>query len=87
MVVLTGNSELKLTRGDAVFAIYPDTTSFYPATVVQPPPRRTTSGSANSVEPFCTVHFVDDSDEHGITHEKAVLMKHVMLPPYGVAAP
>jgi hypothetical protein len=39
------------------------------------------------VEPFCTVHFVDDSDEHGVTHEKAVLMKHIMLPPFGAAAP
>jgi hypothetical protein len=54
-----------------IYAIYPDTTSFYPATVVQSP-RKT----------FVMVNFKDDGDEHGVTHDKAVLLKHVMRPPY-----
>jgi len=29
------------------------------------------------------VHFKDDGDENGITHAKAVPMKHVMKVPYG----
>lgn len=66
-----------MSRGDTVFAVYPDTTSFYQATVVQTP--RKVSGNSS----FAMVQFVDDSDEHGITHEKAVLLRHVMRPPYG----
>jgi hypothetical protein len=67
-----------LSRGDVVFAVYPDTTSFYQATVVQAPRKVSGGGS------FAMVHFIDDSDEHGVTHDKAVLMNHVMRPPYGV---
>jgi hypothetical protein len=65
-----------LSRGDTVFAVYPDTTSFYQATIVQAPRKASGAGS------FAMVNFVDDSDEHGITHDKAVLLKHIMLPPY-----
>lgn len=75
-VVILGEME-KLGKGDAVLAVYPDTTSFYQATVTQPP--RKVSGGRN----FVMVSFVDDSDEHGITHDKAVPLQHVMLPPYG----
>jgi len=28
------------------------------------------------------VNFKDDGDENGVTHDKAVLMKHVMRVPY-----
>ena len=28
------------------------------------------------------VTFIDDSDEYGITHDKAVPLQHVMAPPY-----
>ena len=58
-----------------IFAVYPDTTSFYQASVVQPPRKVGGGGS------FVMVNFVDDQDEHGITHDKAVLLKHIMLPP------
>ena len=75
VVVLGGNE--RLSKGDTVYAVYPDTTSFYQASVVQGP--RKVSGGGN----FIMVHFVDDSDENGVTHEKAVLMKHVMRLPYG----
>jgi len=76
VIVLEGVE--RLSRGDVIYAVYPDTTSFYQATVVQPP-RKTQGGS-----PFVTVNFIDDSDEHGVTHEKAVLLKHIMRPPIGV---
>jgi len=69
------NTEVKLRAGDTVFAVYPDTTSFYQATVVQVPRKQTGA--------YAMVNFLDDSDEFGITHDKAVPLKHVMLPPYG----
>ena len=75
-VVVLGGVD-KLSRGDVVYAVYPDTTSFYQATVVQAP--RKVSGSSA----FVMVNFVDDGDEHGITHDKAVLLVHVMRPPRG----
>ena len=58
-----------------MFAVYPDTTAFYPATIVQTARKASGGGS------FVMVHFVDDSDEHGITHDKAVLLQNVMRPP------
>jgi hypothetical protein len=73
-VIILGRLE-NLKKGDSVFAVYPDTTSFYQATVVQPPRKVAGGGS------FVMVNFVDDQDEHGITHDKAVLLKHIMLPP------
>lgn len=75
-VVVLGNVE-KLSKGDVIYAVYPDTTSFYQATVVQS--LRKSSGGGS----FVMVNFVDDSDEHGVTHDKAVSLKHVMRPPYG----
>jgi hypothetical protein len=76
-VVVLGEVD-KMTRGDVIFAVYPDTTSFYQATVVQLP-RKANPGA------FVMVHFVDDSDEFGVTHDKAVPLKYIMLPPYGAA--
>lgn len=76
-VVVLGGVD-RLSRGDAIYAVYPDTTSFYQAAVAQPP--RKVSGG----ESFVMVNFKDDADERGITHDKAVLMKHVMRVPYGV---
>uniref|UniRef100_A0A7R9WSY6 SGF29 C-terminal domain-containing protein n=1 Tax=Craspedostauros australis TaxID=1486917 RepID=A0A7R9WSY6_9STRA len=65
-----------LARGDAVFAIYPDTTAFYQATVVQPPGRKSSTGNT-----FVMVNFLDDEDANGIIHDKAILLQHIMLPP------
>ena len=75
-VVVLGGME-KVARGEIVFAVYPDTTSFYQATVVQASRKVTGGGS------FVLVNFVDDADEHGITHDKSVLTQHIMPPPYG----
>ena len=74
-VVVLGGTE-RLSKGDGVFAVYPDTTSFYQAIVVQGPRKVAGGGS------FIMLNFVDDSDEYGVTHDKAVLMKHVMRLPY-----
>ena len=29
------------------------------------------------------VNFLDDSDEFGVTHDKAVPLKYIMMPPFG----
>lgn len=73
-VVILGGVD-RVSKGESIYAVYPDTTSFYQATVVQIPKK-----SPNG-ELFCMVHFKDDGDEHGVTHEKPVLMKHVMRLP------
>jgi SGF29 tudor-like domain len=82
VIILPGNpsrgGDYRVSKGDVVFAIYPDTTSFYKATVVQAPRKQ---GGANSGNQVVMVNFVDDSDEFGITHDKAVPFKHVMPPP------
>ena len=77
MVVL-GTIE-KLSKGDVVFAVYPDTTAFYQASVVQAP--RKTAGT--STINFVMVNFVDDHDEHGNIPNRPVPIQHVMLPPHG----
>jgi hypothetical protein len=74
-VVVLGDVD-KLGKGDVIYAVYPDTTSFYQATVVQVP-RKANPGA------FVMVNFVDDSDEFGVTHDKAVPLKYIMMPPYG----
>jgi SGF29 tudor-like domain len=77
-VVLCGVD--KLSKGEAVFCVYPDTTSFYQATVVQAPRKNQANTGSGS---FVMVNFVDDSDEFGVTHDKAVPLRHVIYPPYG----
>ena len=63
--------------GDVVFAVYPDTTSFYQGTIAQPP-RKAAGGGM-----FVMITFVDDEDAAtGKTLDKAVLLKHVMPPPF-----
>mmetsp|Transcript_11820 Transcript_11820/g.14701 ORF Transcript_11820/g.14701 Transcript_11820/m.14701 type:complete len:355 (-) Transcript_11820:592-1656(-) len=77
-VVILGLGGLEsIRKSDIIYAVYPDTTSFYQATVVQGP-KKVAGGDS-----FVLVHFKDDGDENGITHDKAVLMKHVMRVPYG----
>ncbi|GMH69531.1 hypothetical protein TrVE_jg346 [Triparma verrucosa] len=60
----------QINKSDDVMAVYPDTTSFYPAKVEGV--RKV--GGGNVVY----VVFKDDQDEMGVTHEKPVLLKHVM---------
>ena len=72
VVPLKGMERNKWARGDVVYAVYPDTTSFYHATVSTPP-----------YNGFVMVQFKDDWDANGVTHEKAVLVQHVMKVPPG----
>jgi len=66
---LKGSERTKWTKGDSVYAVYPDTTSFYPATV-----NCTLNG-------LVMVHFNDDWDASGVIHEKAIPAHHVMKAP------
>jgi hypothetical protein len=72
-VVLLSGIDQKLMKGDTVYAVYPDTTAFYQATIINIPKK-----SNNNGDTIVTVQFKDDSDEFGITHEKAVPLKYVM---------
>lgn len=59
----------KWTKGEPVYAVYPDTTSFYPAMV-------------NCMwNGHVMVHFNDDWDASGVIHEKAIPLHHVMKAP------
>lgn len=53
-------SQRKLCKAETVFALYPDTTSFYPATVSAAPRR-----SAMGAEPSVIVQFNGDEDLTG----------------------
>ncbi|VEU34549.1 unnamed protein product [Pseudo-nitzschia multistriata] len=75
VIILERMKNLRI--GDVVFAVYPDTTSFYQGTIAQPP-RKAAGGGM-----FVMVTFVDDEDAAtGKTLDKAVLLKHVMPPPF-----
>lgn len=54
-------SEMK--RGDHVFAVFPETTSFYPATVAKN--SKAPSGSKTDSNWEVVVKFDDDEDDHG----------------------
>ena len=62
----------RLAKGEDVICVYPDTTSFYPATVVQAPRK-----AALNVEPTVVVQFTDDHDDSGQIPHKTVLLRHV----------
>jgi SGF29 tudor-like domain len=76
----------RLSKGDPIYAVYPDTTSFYPATVVVATKKQSIlkqqQQQGQVQQPiFVMVQFVDDADESGITHDKAVPIQHIMIPP------
>ena len=54
-------SQRKLSKGDPIYAIYPDTTSFYKATVAAAPRK----GSLMTDHPTILVQFDGDEDESG----------------------
>jgi len=56
-------------------AVYPDTTSFYEATVAKPAKIDLKSGAGGVVE----VNFKDDHDEFGIIPERPVFLHQVLL--------
>lgn len=70
VIPLKGTERNKWARGDQCYAVYPDTTSFYRATVSTP-----------SFNGFVMVKFKDDWGADGVTQEKAILLQHVMRIP------
>jgi len=78
----------RIGKGEHVFAVYPDTTSFYPAVVTSVP--RKSAGSVAATGPaaaalVCTVQFVDDVDESlgpGITPDRQVPLRHLFRRPH-----
>ena len=62
-------------KGDMVLAVFPDTTSFYRATISKPVKR----SSTGSTEVF--VQFEDDEDETGRTPHRRVGARFVMSNP------
>lgn len=65
----------KIAKGDEIYAVYPDTTSFYPAVVVQGPKKN------NAGVPTLHVQFQGDANEHGITPIVTVPQHYVIRPP------
>jgi hypothetical protein len=63
----------RLAKGEEIIAVYPETTSFYPAVVVQAP----RIGRTLNVEPIVVVQFSDDHDDTGQIPHKTVLLRHV----------
>jgi hypothetical protein len=68
----------RISKGEEVFAVYPDTTSFYPAVVTSVPRR---NASLQSAPLACTVQFNDDADESGVTPDRFVQLRYVIRPP------
>ena len=70
-------NQRKLLKGESIHAIYPDTTSFYPAIVTQ-----ASRKSAMNSEPTVMLQFQGDADENGITPSRTVSLRYVMrIPP------
>lgn len=66
----------KLSKGEEVLAVYPDTTMFYPATVTQAAKR-----SMSNTDPSVTVQFVGDVNEQGeIPHIIVPLTRVIRFP-------
>jgi SAGA-associated factor 29 len=64
------NERIKeFSKGTQVLAMFPDTTSFYPATVVVPPKKKS---------PDYLLQFVDDDDEAGLTPQRKIKPKYVV---------
>ena len=62
----------RLSKGELIYAVYPETTAFYLGSVSQAPRR-----AANGQEPTLAVQFQGDSDENGVTPVRVVALKHV----------
>jgi hypothetical protein len=62
------------TQGEEVYAVYPDTTSFYPG-VINSAPRRNMANRSPTL--YCAVQFVDDFDESGATPDRLVPANYI----------
>jgi SAGA-associated factor 29 len=74
-VMALGQADLfkKLAKGESIYALYPDTTIFYPAVIVQAPKR-----NALSSESIVTVQFFGDEDDLGFTPNRTVPLKYIV---------
>jgi len=77
VIALDTDLQRKLTKGEIVYAVYPDTTSFYPAVVIQAPRK-----SSVTIEPFVLLQFTGDEDETGTVPTKSITIKNVIRMPY-----
>lgn len=80
VVLLNPGSEaqrLKYQKGDEVFAVYPETTSFYLGTIAQPPRRGVGHGGPGHDVPKLAVQFQDDADDTGFTPIRWVPVQHI----------
>jgi hypothetical protein len=77
-VVLLNNGadsqRFKFSKGDEVFAVYPETTSFYVGTISQAPRR---APPLPGEVPRLAIQFQDDADEAGNTPVRWVPVHHV----------
>jgi hypothetical protein len=76
IVLDLAESSQKLSKGEHVLAVFPDTTAFYPATIAAAPRR-----AAAMAEPSVMVQFNDDADETGDTQMRTIPLKHVVRMP------
>lgn len=74
-VLALGQADLmkKISKGENIYALYPDTTIFYPAVIIQAPKR-----SVLSSESIVTVQFLGDEDEAGFTPNRTVPLKYIV---------
>lgn len=77
VILLDGDpSHRKMTKGETVYAVYPDTTAFYLATITLAP-RKSVAGTVPTVQ----VQFQGDEGEDGTTPQRTVPLRHVVRPP------
>ena len=73
------NSTKKLTKGENVYALYPDTTMFYPAVILQAPKRPLQSTGSLGLEPIVILQFLDDEDSAtGQVPTRSIPLKHIV---------
>mmetsp|Transcript_31988 Transcript_31988/g.41117 ORF Transcript_31988/g.41117 Transcript_31988/m.41117 type:complete len:260 (+) Transcript_31988:65-844(+) len=65
----------RIGKGEEVYAVYPDTTSFYPGIITSVPRRN--AAQMGSLAMYCAIQFVDDFDETGATPDRLVPMNYI----------
>ncbi len=79
-----GQAELlkKISKGDHIYALYPDTTIFYPATVLSAPKKVSNSSnisSGSALDSFSIpVQFHGDEDQEGNIPIRSVPLKYIV---------
>lgn len=76
----------KISKGDQVYALYPDTTIFYPATVLSTPKRMVSSSSnlssLTTIDMYTLpVQFHGDEDQEGNIPLRSIPLKYIVRAP------